>query len=256
MKLFPKPRGRSAAFIGTQSPDHALALLARAKAAGTLTGFELIARLAMEFGVRHIDGARDPLEKPHPWYVLAEFSSGRSDKDAHSAMEHFLTDALECGDADDAVIAASTAQAGAFWHLRENLSWAQKAEGGSIKHDISVPVASIPAFIKEASRAVGTLIPGVRFCTFGHVGDGNLHYNISQPVDADKAGFLARWHEVNALVHDITGNFDGSISAEHGIGQLKRDELPRFKDPVALDLMRRIKREFDPAGIMNPGKVL
>ncbi len=256
LKLFPKPRGRSVAFIGTQSTEKALALLGRAKAAGTLTGFELIARIGMEFATRHVEGARDPLETPHNWYVLAEFSSGRSDEDANDAMEHFLTDALESGEADDAVIAASGAQANAFWHLRENLSWAQKPEGGSIKHDISVPVASIPAFLEVANQAVERLIPNVRFCTFGHMGDGNLHYNISQPVGADKAAFLARWHEVNAVVHDIVGNFDGSISAEHGIGQLKRDELSRFKDPVALELMRRIKQMFDPAGIMNPGKVL
>lgn len=256
MKLFPKPRGSSVAFVGTKSTENALALLGRAMAAGTLTGFELIARIGMEFAVRHIYGARDPLSAPHNWYVLAEFSSGRSDEDAYAAMEHFLNNALESGEADDAVIAASGAQADAFWHLRENLSWAQKPEGGSIKHDISVPVASIPAFLAEANRAVEALIPGVRFCTFGHMGDGNLHYNISQPVGVDKVAFLERWHEVNAVVHDIVGNFDGSISAEHGIGQLKRDELSRFKDPVALDLMRRIKREFDPSGIMNPGKVL
>jgi FAD/FMN-containing dehydrogenase len=256
MKLFPKPRGRSVAFVGTRSPATALALLARAKAAGTLTGFELIARLAMEFAVRHIEGARDPLEALHDWYVLAEFSSGRSDDDANASMEHFLSAALESGEAEDAVIAATSTQANSFWHLRENLSWAQKPEGGSIKHDISVPVAAIPEFIAEANRAVEALIPGSRFCTFGHMGDGNLHYNISQPLGADKAAFLARWHEVNALVHDIVGNFDGSISAEHGIGQLKRDELSRFKDPVALALMRQIKAAFDPADIMNPGKML
>lgn len=256
LKLFPRPRGRCVAFVGTRSPDHALRLLSRAKASGTLTGFELIARLGMEFATRHIDGARDPLATPHAWYVLAEFSSNRSDVDALDAMEHCLGAALEAGDADDAVIAQSGQQADAFWRLREELSWAQKPEGGSIKHDISVPVASIPAFIAEADTAVSALIPGVRFCTFGHMGDGNLHYNISQPLGADKAAYLARWHEVNALVHDIVNRFDGSISAEHGIGQLKRRELARFKDPAALDLMRRIKRSFDPAGIMNPGKVL
>ena len=256
LKLFPRPRGRSVAFIGTRSPDHALQLLSRAKASGTLTGFELIARVGMEFAVRHIEGARDPLEAPHAWYVLAEFSSSRSDEDAGDAMELFLGAALEGGEADDAVIAQSGQQAAAFWRLREELSWAQKPEGGSIKHDISVPVAAIPAFINEADAAVDALIPGVRFCTFGHMGDGNLHYNISQPIGADKAAYLARWHEVNALVHDIVGKHDGSISAEHGIGQLKRGELARFKDPVALDLMRRIKNSFDPAGIMNPGKVL
>ena len=256
LKLFPKPKGRAVAFVGTASPAKALALLNAAKASGTLTGFELIARLGIEFAARNIEGARDPLEKPHPWYVLVEFSSVRSDEDAHHGMEELLTTALENGDAQDAVIAATLAQGDAFWHLRENLSWAQKPEGGSIKHDISVPVASIPAFIDEAGTAVAALIPGVRFCTFGHMGDGNLHYNISQPVGADKAAYLARWHEMNALVHDIVAKYDGSISAEHGIGQLKRDELKRFKDKTALDLMGRIKAAFDPAGVMNPGKVL
>ncbi len=256
LKLFPKPKGQAVAFVGTESPAKALALLNAAKESGTLTGFELIARIGMEFAVRHIDGARDPLEKPHAWYVLVEFSSVRSHEDAHHGMEEFLSVALESGDADDAVIAASLAQGDAFWHLRENLSWAQKPEGGSIKHDISVPVASIPAFIYEAGAAVAALIPGVRLCTFGHMGDGNLHYNISQPVDADKAAYLARWHEVSALVHDIVAKYDGSISAEHGIGQLKRDELARFKDKTALDLMGRIKAAFDPKGVMNPGKVL
>lgn len=256
LKVFPKPKGRAVAFVGTESPDKALALLNAAKASGTLTGFELIARVAMEFAVRHIEGARDPLERPHAWYVLVEFSSVRSEEDAHHGMEEFLSAALETGDAQDAVIAASLAQGDAFWHLRENLSWAQKPEGGSIKHDISVPVASIPAFLCEANTTVKALIPGVRFCTFGHMGDGNLHYNISQPVGADKAAYLARWHEVNALVHDIVNKYDGSISAEHGIGQLKRDELKRFKDKTALDLMGRIKAALDPAGVMNPGKVL
>ncbi|MGB8819079.1 MAG: FAD-binding oxidoreductase [Rhizobiaceae bacterium] len=256
LKLHPRPRGRAVAFAGLSSPDHALKLLGRAKASGMLTGFELIARLGMEFAVRHVEGARDPFEAPHNWYVLAEIASSLSDEDANAAMEQFMAGALEAEDAEDAVIAQSGAQADDFWHLRENLSWAQKPEGGSIKHDISVPVAAIPAFIDAANAAVEALIPGARFCTFGHMGDGNLHYNISQPVGADKDVFLRRWDEVNALVHDIVGNYDGSISAEHGIGQLKRGELQRFKDPVALDLMRRIKAAFDPVGIMNPGKVL
>jgi FAD/FMN-containing dehydrogenase len=256
LKLFPKPKGRAVAFVGTSSVERALVLLNAAKSSGVLTGFELIACLGMEFAVRHIQGARDPLSSPHAWYVLAEFSSPLSQEAAHESMEHFLSAAIENGDADDAVIGASLAQANAFWHLRENLSWAQKPEGGSIKHDISVPVASVPAFLNEANAAVETLIPGARFCTFGHLGDGNLHYNISQPIGADKSEFLSRWAEVNHLVHTIVAAFDGSISAEHGIGQLKRTELKRFKDPVAINLMQRIKHAFDPEGIMNPGKVL
>lgn len=256
LKLFPRPAGRAVAFIGTHTPGDALRLLARAKSFGMLTGFELIARVGMEFAVRHIEGARDPLEAPHAWYVLAEFASFQSDADAAERMEAFLGSAIEEEEAADAVIAQSGAQADAFWHLRENLSWAQKPEGGSIKHDISIPIASIPHFLREADAAVSALIPGVRFCTFGHLGDGNLHYNISQPPGMDRQAFLDRWDEVNALVHDIVGKHDGSISAEHGIGQLKRGELVRFKDPVALALMRKIKAAFDPANIMNPGKVL
>lgn len=256
LKLFPKPKGRAVAFVGTSTVENALKLLNAAKACGVLTGFELIARLGMEFASRHIEGARDPLDQPHPWYVLTEFSSPQSYEDAAAAMAHFLNAALASGDAQDAVIASSIAQANAFWHLRENLSWAQKPEGGSIKHDISVPVAAIPAFLLEANVAVEKLIPGARFCTFGHMGDGNLHYNISQPVGADKNEFLSRWGEVNSIVHMIVDRFEGSISAEHGIGVLKRDELLRFKDPVAVNLMQRIKAVFDPAGIMNPGKVL
>jgi FAD/FMN-containing dehydrogenase len=256
LKLFPRPAGRSVAFVGTQSPELALKLLSRAKAAGMLAGFELIARTGMEFTLRHTKGATDPLEEPHAWYVLVELVSAVSNENAQLQMEQFLAAALENGEADDAVIAQSGAQANAFWHLRENLSWAQKPEGGSIKHDISVPIAAIPEFLREANAAVSAIIPGVRFCTFGHLGDGNLHYNISQPVGMDKQAYLARWDEVNALVHDIVGKYDGSISAEHGIGQLKRGELQRFKDPVSLSLMRKIKAAIDPANIMNPGKVL
>jgi FAD/FMN-containing dehydrogenase len=256
LKLYPKPKGRAVAFIGTSTVQNALKLLNAAKASGTLTGFELIARVGMEFAARHIEGARDPLAAPHEWYVLAEYSSPQSQEAAQNSMVHFLSVALENGDADDAVIAASLAQENAFWHLRESLSWAQKPEGGSIKHDISVPVASIPEFLMEANAAVSALIPGARLCTFGHLGDGNLHYNISQPVGADKAEFLACWDEVNGSVHTIVDRYEGSISAEHGIGVLKREELKRFKDATALTLMKRIKLAFDPAGIMNPGKVL
>ena len=164
-------------------------------------------------------------------------------------------EAYEAGLVEDATIADSTAQEKSFWHMREAMSHAQRPEGGSIKHDISVPVAKIPDFIAEADAAVLDLIPGARIVCFGHMGDGNLHYNISQPVGADKEAFLDRWVEVNKRVHDIVRAYKGSISAEHGIGQLKRKELSETKSPVALDLMRRIKKSFDPAGIMNPGKV-
>jgi FAD/FMN-containing dehydrogenase len=258
LKLFPIPKGRAVAYAGLASPQAALALFAIAREHGgpSLTGFELLPRIGVEFTVRHMPGVRDPLESPHDWYVLLDISSSRSSQDARETIEAILTEGLERGLVDDAVIAESIAQEKAFWHLRESMSEAQRYEGGSIKHDISVPVASVPAFMDKAGPAVLAMIPGARICAFGHMGDGNLHYNISQPVGADKADFLARWYEVNDVVHAIVAEFRGSISAEHGIGRLKRDELAHVKSPVALALMHRLKQAFDPAGIMNPGKVL
>jgi FAD/FMN-containing dehydrogenase len=256
LKLYPAPKGKSVAWTGVESPEKALSLFNAARAAGFLTSFELVARIGMEFALRHAGGASEPLPVVSPWYVLLEFSSHRSGEDAEESMQRLLEKALEKNLIQDATIASSLREQGEFWSLRENLSRAQKPEGGSIKHDISVPVAKIPEFIARAGKAVQNLIPGARLVTFGHMGDGNLHYNISQPIGADKAAFLARWDEVNGLVHDIVHEFSGSISAEHGIGQLKKAELTRYKQPLALDLMRRIKGVFDPNGIMNPGKLI
>ncbi|TXR48129.1 FAD-binding oxidoreductase [Phyllobacterium endophyticum] len=258
VKLFPLPKGKGVAYAGLASPDHALRLLglAQSHAGQSLTGFELMPRIGVEFSVAHTDGVRDPLQEPHNWYVLIDISSSRSAEDARETIEAILTEAFETGLVEDATIAESTAQERSFWHMREAMSEAQKPEGGSIKHDISIPVARIPDFIAEADAAVLDLVPGARIVSFGHMGDGNLHYNISQPVGADKQAFLDRWVEVNKRVHDIVRAYEGSISAEHGIGQLKRKELSETKSPVALDLMRRIKNSFDPAGIMNPGKVI
>jgi len=157
---------------------------------------------------------------------------------------------------EDAAIAASLDQRADFWRLRELLSEMQKFEGGSIKHDVSVPVASIPRFLEEATAAVERFMPGARPCPFGHLGDGNIHYNVSQPVGMDKQAFLDRWYEMNEVVHGVVTRLHGSISAEHGVGTLKRDLLPGVKDPVSLDVMRAIKRALDPAGVLNPGKVL
>lgn len=256
LKLFPKPRAVETAFVGLASPAAALKLLeiARNEAAGSLTSFELIAEIAVDFSVRHGIGVRDPLQGKHPWYVLMELSSSRDD--ARCALEAILERGLEAGIVDDAAIADSLAQRRAFWTLREEISSAQKPEGGSIKHDISVPVAAVPGFIAEANAAVVKLMPGARPVPFGHLGDGNIHYNVSQPAGADTAAFLARWHEVNEVVFAIVLRMGGSISAEHGIGVLKRDELPAVKDPVAMSLMRSLKAMLDPHGIMNPGKVL
>ncbi|MBB3215735.1 FAD/FMN-containing dehydrogenase [Ochrobactrum sp. RC6B] len=258
LKIFPQPKGKGVAYAGLRSPEDVLRLfqLATEHAGPSLTGFELMPRVGVEFTVRHVDGVRDPLESPHDWYVLIDISSSRSEEDARATLETILTEAFENDIIQDAAIGESVAQAQSFWKMREEMSWAQKPEGGSIKHDISVPVASIPAFIHEANAATLEMIPGARIVCFGHIGDGNLHYNVSQPVGADKEAFLARWHELNHRIHTIVASYTGSISAEHGIGQLKREELAFFKQDVALDLMRRIKAAFDPAGIMNPGKVL
>ncbi len=258
LKLFPKPKGREVAFVGLPSAKAALALLGMAldRAGAALTAFELIGQRPYDFTLAHAPGVVRPLQGDWPWYVLAEISSGRSPEDARALIEDILAAALDEGVAGDAVIAASLAQAQAFWTFREVLPEAQKAQGASIKHDISVPVASIPAFIERAGRAVDSVSPGARPVCFGHMGDGNLHYNVSRPVGGDDAAFLGLYHAMNGAVHEVVRALDGSISAEHGIGQLKRDELIATAPPVALDLMRRVKAAFDPAGIMNPGKVI
>ena len=256
LKLFPKPRAIETALVGLTAPAQALKLLAIAQneAAGTLTSFELLSEIAVDFSIRHGIDIRDPLENKYPWYVLMELSSPRDD--ARATLEAILSKGFEDGIVDDAVMAASLSQRQTFWKLRDEMSAAQKPEGGSIKHDISVPVVAVPDFIEQADAAVIKLVPGSRPVPFGHLGDGNIHYNVSQPVGADAADFLSRWHEVNAVVFEIVLRMGGSISAEHGIGVLKRDELPEVKDKVAIELMRGIKAMLDPLGIMNPGKVL
>ena len=258
IKLFPRLLGHQVAFAGLQSVEDALTLFKTASGlCGTsLTGFELMPRLGVEFTVRHIPGVRDPLESAHPWYVLIDISTSDSAETAERMMTSLLEQAFEEGLVQDATIASSEAQQTALWHMRESMSDAQKPEGGSIKHDVSVPVSQIPDFMREAENAVTSAMPGVRICAFGHMGDGNIHYNLSQPVGADKDAFIARWREMNHIVHGLVLKHEGSISAEHGIGQLKRDELADVRPEIEIDLMRRIKRAFDPAGIMNPGKVV
>ena len=258
MKLFPKPQGKAVAYAGMKSPEKALELLllAQKKAGSMLTGFELMAKVGMEMSLRYVKGARAPLEHESEWYVLLDLSSSHSDGEANNTMEDILADALQQGIIEDASIARSVGQQKEFWRLREDMSPAQKLEGGSIKHDISVPIASIPDFISEAAKIIETISPGARIVCFGHMGDGNLHYNVSQPVGADKQAYLSLWGEMNHRVHTLVMSYNGSFSAEHGIGQLKRKELVAFKSPVALSLMRSIKQLFDPKNIMNPGKML
>jgi FAD/FMN-containing dehydrogenase len=257
LKLFPLPRAVETTFIGLPSAHAALALfnLANARAGGAVTGFELIPRIALEFAVRHAPACRDPLAAPHPWYVLMELSS-QAREGLRAAAEEILGAGAGAGLVTDATIALSLDQAKAFWLLRHHIADTQKYEGGSIKHDISVPVSAVPDFIDEASAAVEAMIPGCRPCPFGHLGDGNIHFNVTQPIGADKAAFLAHWDEVNAKVFAIVARYGGSISAEHGIGVMKRDLLPTVKDPVALALMRGFKQMLDPNRILNPGKVL
>ena len=257
LKMFPRPRAVETAFIGLSSPANAVKLLnlAQARAGGTVTSFELIIRGVLDFAVKHGPSIRDPLGMRHPWYVLMEISSQNAEG-LRDSVEQLLAVAAEEDLIEDATLAASLDQTKAFWHLRHMLPEVQKPEGGSIKHDVSVPVAAVPAFLEDAMAAVKELIPGCRPVPFGHLGDGNMHFNVSQPVGADKDAYLARWAEMNAVVDKIVLKYDGSISAEHGIGMLKRASLPKVKDPVAMELMRGVKQMLDPNGILNPGKVL
>ena len=256
LKLFPQPRSVATALVAVPDPEAALALLGRTRAAGggTVTSFEIMPRLGIEFVLRHDPAGRDPFATAHPWYVLVEVSS--SGEEVAGELELVLAAAYADGLLVDAVLATSLDQTASFWRLRESLSEVQRHEGGSIKHDVAVPVRSVPDFLRRGMEAVARLMPDARPLPFGHLGDGNIHFNISQPVGADKAAFLARWEEVNAVIHGVVAAFGGSISAEHGIGRLKRDLLPAAKDPVELALMREIKAMLDPNGIMNPGKVL
>ncbi len=259
VKLFPKPRGRAVAFVALGSPQKALALLnmAKGRLGNDLTAFEFMASIAMEFTIRHAaTPTRAPIDGDHAWYVLVEVSSGKSEEDAHADMQTLLEQALEDEIIDDATLAGSIAQQNAFWQLREDMSHAQRPEGASIKHDISVPVGALPNFIKEADAAVAEIVPGARVVNFGHMGDGNLHYNISQPIGWNGETFFEYEPDINDAIYALIKKYDGSISAEHGIGQMKRDRLAAHKDPVALNMMRAIKAALDPKGIMNPGKVL
>lgn len=257
LKLFPLPAARATAFLAVPNPEAALELLnaAKAGAGGTLTTFELMPRIGLDFVLRHASGTRDPLSEPSPWYVLMEVSA-QSTAGLDEAVESFLGEALEKGIVTDAALAGSLTQRADFWKLREMLSEVQTYEGGSIKHDVSVPVHATPEFLKRAIAVVEAMAPGCRPVPFGHLGDGNIHFNVSQPVGADKAAYLAGWAEMNEAVHAIVTELHGSISAEHGIGRLKRDLLPGVKDRVELDLMRSIKQTLDPKGILNPGAVL
>ena len=252
LKLFPLPKTQTTCWVNVASPAQAVDLLNQARAAfdAQLTAFELISETSLGLVIQHIPEVARPTSAS-PWYVLAEFSDSKP-----AAVAHWLHSRLEAGDVQDGVIAQSGPQAQKLWALRENISEAQKIEGVSIKHDVAVPVSSIPAFLATADAALADAFPGIRVVAFGHVGDGNLHYNLSKADAHDNAAFLAAQPAVNRIVHDAVHALNGSISAEHGIGQLKREEILRYKNPVEMALMRSIKQALDPRGLMNPGKVI
>jgi FAD/FMN-containing dehydrogenase len=254
LKLFPAPAERATAFVAAETPHHAMALfdMMRAQHDTALTAFELMSDQCLDLVLDHVSGTRNPLGARHPWYVLVEFSGN----DVRAGLEASLADALERNVVGDAVIAETVAQARAIWQLREAISPAQAADGGGIKHDIAVPVSGVARFIDEALAAVARAFPRIRPVTFGHLGDGNLHFNFSSAPGADQAAFQATAPQLNAIVHDIVRKHGGTISAEHGLGVLRRDEADAHRSPVERSLMRAIKTALDPQGIMNPGKML
>ena len=257
VKLFPKPAGMATAMVALASPAAALEPLSVLKSGlgAAVTTFELMPRIALEFVCRHIDGTRDPFGAPFPWYVLAEISLPQADSDLVDRFESVLADAIAQGRAADAVTATSEAQREALWRLRETIPEAQRQEGAGLKHDISVEPQRLPQFIDEGRALLVRIAPQARLVAYGHLGDGNLHFNLSPAKSTDDA-LLAVAVQVQRAVHDLVASHGGSISAEHGIGQLKIAELRRYEDPVALAMMHSIKTVIDPLGIMNPGKVL
>jgi FAD/FMN-containing dehydrogenase len=258
LKLFPRPREVVTAFVAVPTLAASIELLAHARegSGDQLSAFEQLPRFGLELDMQHLPGIVDPLEKPYDYYVLLEFGSPDAAGNLRGRVETLLESALEKGLVLDATIAASAAQAKALWRLREGIPEAQKADGGGIKHDVSVPVSRMAAFIAEAKAACEAQDPKVRVLAFGHVGDGNVHFNLCRPLDADPAAFQARWAEFNRIVHDIVARMGGSISAEHGIGRLKREELTHYTAKIELDMMRAVKKALDPLGLMNPGKVI
>ncbi|MGH8124777.1 MAG: FAD-binding oxidoreductase [Rhodanobacteraceae bacterium] len=261
LKLYPLPAARCAALLALESIDAAVAVLGRARAGlgASLTGFELMDGDCLKAVVRCFPQQRLPFDGASaelPWYVLLEVSDSESESHARARFEVVVGETIEAGLVQDAVIAGSIAQSLVLWQLRESIPMAEKETGRSIKHDVSIPVSRMAAFVRDTNVALQAAFPGIRHVIFGHLGDGNLHYNVTRGADWTEAGLLARQDDVYALVHDRVHAVGGSISAEHGIGQLKRDVLPRYKDSVEMDLMQRIKAVMDPKGIMNPGKVL
>ena len=256
LKLFPLPKSRQTLFVAIKDPDAAVALLAdlRERTGDRVAAFEIVPRDALDMVLTHIPGTSDPLAEKHAWYALVEIAS--PDPEITQDAGDLLEATFESGLVLDAATASNESQRAALWRLRESISEAERAEGASIKHDVSVPVSDMPAFMAKAREAVEKVLPEIRVIAFGHIGDGNVHFNLCQPKGADGKAFLERWVEFNKIVYDVVMAFNGSISAEHGVGQLKREELQHYKSAAGLDLMRAVKQALDPKGIMNPGKVL
>ena len=259
MKLHPLPAAQVTALAALASPEAALEFLSLAQrtAGALLTGFELMSDFCLRLVGRHFPQLRYPFDAAHPQTVLLELSDGESEAHARGLFEQMMETALDAGLVEDAVVAENLAQSRAFWALREHIPLAQAEEGLNIKHDIAVPISRIGAFIAETNAAIAASIPGARMVTFGHLGDGNLHYNVQAPEGGDAKNFLAQYQTaINRLVYDSVTRHHGSISAEHGLGQLKVEEAAHYKSPVELSLMRAVKHALDPLGLMNPGKVL
>jgi len=258
LKLQPRPQVSHVCWLALDSASHAIELLSRMRGrlGDRVSAFEIVSGAALALVLKHMPGARDPLTTSAPWYALIEFADSFDGYDLAGAIERELSGLLEAGLLRDAAMAQSAAQAQALWALRENISEAQKIEGISIKHDISVPVSRIPCFLELADNALRNAFPDVRIVAFGHAGDGNLHYNLSKPGAASNAEFIERTPAVNRIVHDIVDRLGGSISAEHGIGQLKREALLRYKSPLEIELMQRIRRALDPENLLNRGKLI
>ena len=257
LKLFPRPRETMTVFAGLQDPENALSLLSRAQgeSGGMVTSFELMSRQILSLVFKHIPDTRDPLDRVYPWYALIEFSSGRAGA-LRETVETLLANAMEAQELADAVIAENETQARAFWRIRHSMSEAMRPEGGQAKYDVSVPIASAPAFLKEADAAVMRACPGARIIAFGHMGDGNIHYDVLQPAGGDAAAFAAAQSSIETAVYDAIDRFEGSISAEHGVGLARRADIARRKAPAEIAMMRAVKRALDPQGLMNPGKMI